>query len=356
MREASSLMTNRAAAGAVAETIFGRRQFLFFGGALHSRGPEPAAGNWLSFSRLAMACRFEVVTSPQDECGVLAAQECLDEVDRIESVLSIFRPASEATLLNCAAMRPVQVSPQLYALLQFCQRLHHETEGAFDIATGALSKCWGFQERQPRVPSPELLSSARECSGFHLLSLRPDCCVVPRSPGVRVDFGAVGKGYALDRGALKMRARGIGTALLSAGHSSVLALGAGPGGAGWLVGLRHPVWKGQRLGIVRLRSCAMGTSGQEEQWFEADGQRYGHILDPRTGFPPHDVLSVTVIADSAARADALATAFFVGGPDLARRYCAHHDGVIAVMLLERDLFHPLVIGSNDQAAVEIIYA
>jgi len=98
----------------------------------------------------------------------------------------------------------------------------------------------------------------------------------------------------------------------------------------------------------------MGTSGQEEQWFETDGQRYGHILDPGTGFPAKDMASVSVIADSAARADALATAFFVGGPELAKRYCSKHTGVIAILLPADDLSHALVIGSSDRATVETV--
>jgi thiamine biosynthesis lipoprotein len=98
----------------------------------------------------------------------------------------------------------------------------------------------------------------------------------------------------------------------------------------------------------------MATSSQEEQWFEESGERYGHILDPQTGFPPTRVRSVSVIADSAARADALATAFFVGGPELAARYCSKHKGVTAVMLLARDLSNPIVFGSCDQAIVEVV--
>ncbi len=340
-----------------ASITLNRRQFLSFAGFRQSEGEQPpAAGNWLTLSRRAMACLFEVVSDVNDDSGVQAATECLNEVDRLESMLSILRPASETNLLNCGADKyPVPVSTEFFALLEFCERLHHETEGAFDITTGALSKCWGFQEGKPGIPLAEPLSSARLRTGFQHISLGEDCTVTLHAPGVRIDFGGVGKGYALDRGAGKMRAHGIEKALLSAGHSSVLALGAGSDGSGWLIGLRHPVWKSLRYGTVRLRSCAMGTSGQEEQCFEAGGRRYGHIIDPRTGLPPRGVLSVSVIADSAAYADALATAFFVGGPELAQRYCGQHPGVIAVMLLERDLFHPLVFGSNEQATVEITH-
>ncbi len=334
--------------------ILNRRQLLSLDNAwLSDRPSEPKADDWIRISRQAMACRFEVVVASEGDQGILAAQECLDEVDRLESILTVFRPASEASLLNReAGLQPVSVGVELYELLQFCQRMHRETEGAFDITTGALSECWGFKERKPRVPAPEVLEAARERVGFHLVSLGQDRTVSFHSRGLQINFGGVGKGYALDRGASSLRKRGIGIAMLSSGFSSVLALGDGPEGAGWLVGLRHPVFKDRRMGAVRLRSCGMATSGQEEQGFEVDGQHYGHILDPRTGFPAGRVASVSVIADSAARADSLSTAFFIGGTELAKRYCDQHEGVVAIVLEAHDLSHPIVIGSRDRVSVE----
>jgi FAD:protein FMN transferase len=333
-----------------------RRQLLSFASTGHSdQRPKPRADNWLNLSRMAMACRFEVIVDSDDGHAVRAAAECLNEVDRLESILSIFRPTSEASRLNReAAIEPVPVGPELFELLQLCARFYEETEGAFDITTGSLSECWGFQQRMPKLPSAEKLATAQKYVSAQLVSLGTGGGVSFDSPGVRINLGGVGKGYALDRGAARISAHGIETALLSAGFSSVLALGAGPDGNGWHVGLRHPVFKDKRLAKVRLRSCAMGTSGQEEQWFEADGKRYGHILDPQTGFPPTRVRSVSVIADSAARADALATAFVVGGPELAARYCSIHQNVVVVMLLARDLSHPTVFGSCDHAIVEIV--
>jgi thiamine biosynthesis lipoprotein len=332
-----------------------RRQLLSFRGIGNSNERSvTAAGSWVTLSRRAMACNFRVIVDSGNWRAVRAATESLDEVDRLESILSIFQPSSEASRINReAAMGPVPVGPELIELLQLCKRLHEESEGAFDITTGALTECWGFQERSPRLPAVEILTSARRCVGAELISLGTDDSVSFSFPGVRINFGGVGKGYALDRGAAKIAAHGIEMALLSAGYSSVLALGAGPEGDGWHVGLRHPVYTGRRMASVRLHSCAMGTSGQEEQWFEESGKRYGHILDPQTGFPPTRVKSVSVITDSAARADALATAFFVAGPELAERYCSAHEGTVAVMLLEHDLSRPVVIGSCDRATVEV---
>ena len=133
--------------------------------------------------------------------------------------------------------------------------------------------------------------------------------------GVEVNFGAIGKGYALDRMGVLLRARGARRALLSAGHSSVLAIGGK--GRGWPVDLR-PRLASRRVGRLWIKNGAVGTSGAGEQFVEIDGQRYGHVIDPRTGRPADGVLGASVITGDAATADALSTAFLIGGPDLAR--------------------------------------
>ncbi len=336
-------------------SVINRRQLLSLrGNGLSEPKREEPVDDWVGISHSAMACTFEAIVATSGDRGIAAAQACFDEVDRLESIFSVFNPSGELSHLNRgAAAYAVQVGPELFHLLQFCRSIHAETEGAFDVTTGLLSRCWGFHERKPHFPERQSLATALRSVGFHRVSLGPDCYVSFGSSELRINLGGIGKGYALDCGAANLRTFGMETALLSAGFSSILALGSGLDGAGWLVGIRHPVFKDKRLGTIRLRSCALGTSGQEEQSFEVNGQRYGHILDPRSGFPPIGTLSVTVVADSAARADALATAFFVGGPELANRYCAIHEDVLAILLLERDLSRPIVIGSSNQAIVEL---
>ena len=301
-----------------------------------------------------MACDFRVIVGTRNVRAVRAATACLDEVDRLESILSIFRTGSEASLINReAAIRPVSACAELVDLLRLCQQVNEETEGAFDITTGALTECWGFQERNPKLPTGPALGSARERVDATQISIRVDNAVSFATPGMHINFGAIGKGYALDRGAQVMVEHRIDNVLLSAGYSSVKALGAGPEGDGWPVGLRHPLTKDQRIASVRLSYCAMGTSSQEEQWFENGGRRYGHILDPRTGYPATAVETVSVVADSAALADALATAFFVGGPELAERYCEKHEGTVAIILLPAPSTFPVVFGTRDGIMVEL---
>jgi thiamine biosynthesis lipoprotein len=214
-----------------------------------------------------------------------------------------------------------------------------------------LSRCWGFLRRQGRIPEPDEIEEARALvGGDKLLFDRESRAVCFTRPGVEINLGSVGKGYALDRIAEMMRRR-VRAALLSAGSSSIRAIGGVNGG--WTVGVRHPVHKEKRLAVARLRDAALSTSGAEEQYFEYGGKRYGHIIDPRTGWPADATASVTVIAPSAAVSDALATAFYVGGPELAGDYCNAHSDVL-VLMLESGADRPIVFGANNQCEVEII--
>ena len=329
--------------------MYERREFL----KLAPRRAATPEVYWLHVSRTAMACRFEVTLPHTAQAGVRAASAALDEVARLEQQLTVFRLDSEISRINQrAATEAVPVEPALFDLLRRCQELARVTAGAFDITAGPLSRCWGFLRREGRIPTPEEIEAARACVGSDKLLLDAETrtiCFV--QPGVEINLGSVGKGYALDCVVGHLRGA-VATALLSAGSSSMRALGNGERGAGWTVGIRHPRRLQQRLAVLRLRNAALATSGSEEQFFEHAGQRYGHIIDPRTGWPADGVAGVTVIAASAAEADALATAFYVGGRALAESYCAAHPGTLAV-LLERDAEQPSVIGQNTRCEVTI---
>jgi thiamine biosynthesis lipoprotein len=285
-----------------------RRNFLNF-----VRQGTPAIDPcWLHVNRTAMACKFEITLSMSAESGVVVASSALDEIDRLEAQLSVFRETSEVSLINQrAADEPVQIEKSLFDLLQRSQSIYEETDGAFDITSNPLTRCWGFLKREGRIPARAEIETARLNVGSDKF--------FPQLP----------------------------SALLNAGASSMVALGKGERGEGWMVGLRHPRSKLRRLGVVYLTDCALATSGSEEQFFEYKSVRYGHIIDPRTGWPAKSVTSVSVVTDSGALSDALATAFYVGGRELAERYCATHPEVLAIML-ESSATSPVVIGSHSR--------
>lgn len=307
---------------------------------------------WLRVHRTVMACRFEVTLRQQDARWLDAARAALDEADRVEALLTAFRPSSEISRVNREAFAGAAgVDEELWALLQQCAGLHAATAGAFDITTTPLSRCWGFFRREGRVPSPADIESARSLVGMSGVRFDETALQIRfERPGMELNLGAIGKGYALDRMAGLLGRRGVGCALLSAGSSSVLAIGAPAGG--WPIDLRSPQVTRQRLARAHLRDGALGTSGPGEQFVVADGVRYGHVIDPRSGWPARGVLSASVIAGGAARADALSTAFFVGGPALAEQYCRAHPDTLALVTLDDGTGRPRVFGSYAGAALE----
>jgi thiamine biosynthesis lipoprotein len=328
-----------------------RRSFLNF---IDGNKPEPV-GWWLHVNRTAMACRFEVTLPMNDQAGIAVATEALNQIDKLEEQLSVFRETSEVSGLNKnAGTKAVPVEDSLFDLLTLCKKLHRDTDGTFDITSGPLTRCWGFLKREGRVPSTDEIESARLLVNSKQMLLDVETQTVRfLRPGMEVNLGSIGKGFALDRVAASIRDR-VRVALLNAGASSISAIGAGNRDQGWIVGLRHPRRKDERLATLKVRDCALSTSGSEEQFFEHDGRRFGHIIDPRSGWPAQDVTSVSVVARLAAISDALATAFYIGGRELAKRFCISHPEVLVIML-ERGLETPVVIGSHGGCQIESIF-
>jgi thiamine biosynthesis lipoprotein len=281
-----------------------------------------------------MGGRIEVVFPAEYRPQIEDVQRALDEVRRLEGLMNYFDPASRITQINRdGAECPVPVEPELFGLLTRCRKLWEETGGAFDAAAGSLWKCWGFHRRQGRLPPPGDLDEARQRSGFHLVVLDDARRqVLLDRPGVELNLGSIGKGFALDRAAGMLQNAGFERVLLNAGSSSVLACGhPSHDGAGWRVSVRHPLRLESNLLMLRLENLAMATSGIEEQYFEVGGRRYGHIIDPRSGEPVLHHLSATALAPDAATADGLATAFFVMSLEEIEQYCESRPKIGAIV-------------------------
>jgi thiamine biosynthesis lipoprotein len=310
--------------------------------------PEPVAE--VALLRLgwrAMACGFEIVLPFETPDAMQAGQEAFDLLDALEDQLTVYRDTSEMCRVNRLAWkRPVRVEAGLFGLLAQAAQIHQESDGAFDVTAGALIKAWGFFRGPRRVPSEIERAEALARVGMRHVELDPTRRTVRfHRPGLEVNLGSIGKGYALDRmGDLLVRRRNLPAVLLHGGSSSVYARGDPHGdGKGWRVRIRHP-WTPERfLAEVWLRDRSLGTSAATFQYLEHEGRKLGHILDPRTGWPASGVASVSVVAPTGAEADALSTAFYVGGLDVARRYCAAHPGVGAIVLPEGSA-HPVVVG------------
>ncbi len=299
---------------------------------------DPGDLTLIRVSRRAMATTFEVALPFGTPDAIPAAEDALDLIDALEDQLTAYRDHSEVCRLNAAAAAgPVVVARNLFDLLAFAAALTNETAGAFDCATGTLIKAWGFFKRQGRVPPPEELADARAKSGMRHVVLNAEARTVKyRRAGLEVNFGGIGKGYALDLAADLLRNKwGVTSALLHGGGSSVRAIGAPPGRPrGWAVAVRHPWDETRTLGTVWLTDQGFGTSAATFQYFEYNGRKLGHLLDPRTGWPAAGTASASVVAPTAAAADALSTAFFVLGAAGAEAYCTPRPHLGAVVLPE----------------------
>jgi FAD:protein FMN transferase len=284
----------------------------------------------------AMACPFgfELWGSDPDHLQAVV-EEATEALDGLEQQLSAYVPTSDICWLNAVASQaPTRVDPELFDLLTLAARLHQETGGAFDITAGPLIRCWGFFQRAGAVPEPSTLAEARERVGMEHLSLDPEeRTVFFERPGIEINLGAIGKGYALRRLLELIQRYEVEAALLHSGASTIAAFDERPDGQPWRVGLLQPD-SGRRFGSVALREGGFSTSGQFEQSFVQEGRRFGHILDPRSGEPAAGVACAWVQAPDPAEADALSTALFVLGSEGARRYCEEHPSVAAYLLLE----------------------
>jgi thiamine biosynthesis lipoprotein len=282
------------------------------------------------FPHQAMATTFEIVVQYEDKSYARgAAKAAFDELDRIEGELSRYIETSDvARLNNLPAARPLLLGLDTFECLKISAEIHVATAGAFDVTVGFLVDCWRDKEKKPRTPSPQELEFAREHTGMHrLLFDEATHAVALTDSPVRVDLGGVGKGYGVDRMAEMLREWSIDRALIHGGFSSVLALDAPEGAAGWPVTLSHPADRSRTLARLQLERIAVSGSGLEK------GR---HIIDPRSGRPAEGKIAAWSIAPDAARADCLSTAFMVMTGEEVTDYCADRPAMRGLIIVPAD--------------------
>ena len=270
----------------------------------------------------AMATRFELVLHGENAVYLRAAGEAaLDEIKRLEAQLSFYRSTSDVSKINThAARKPVQVEPRLFELLTVAKELYQQTEGAFDVTIGPLMKCWGFVNGTGHFPSENALEEAQSKTGMHLVHLDPQRRTVAfERPGVQIDLGGIGKGYAIDEAIASLVEDGIASALLHGGTSTIYALGQPPEGHAWKAvvpapGL-HPTYPDGEdvLAVVSLKNESLSLSAPSGKSFVQSNKEYGHVIDPRSGFPVEGAALTAVVATRATKSDALSTALLVQG-------------------------------------------
>jgi FAD:protein FMN transferase len=262
--------------------------------------------------------------------GEQAIDAVMDEMRHIDESMSVYKPTSEVSKVNdLAAKQAVKISPELFKLLTTALEYSRITEGAFDITYASVGYMYDFRER--KRPSEQQIQAALPAVNYrHVLLDAAHSTVRFSQPGVRIDLGGIAKGYSVDRGIEILQARGFTHALVNAGGDSRVI--GDRFGKPWIIGIRHPDHADQVITRVPLTDRAFSTSGDYERYFDEDGVRYHHIIDPHTGHSASKVRSATVMASTATRTDGLSKTAFVLGPDEAMRIYNQLDDVDAILV------------------------
>ncbi len=273
-----------------------------------------------------------IVTADSAAVADLAYRSLL-EFHRVDSLMSNWTRTSEVARINRnAATVEVTVGPEVAAVLTLAGRVTRESDGAMDITVEPLVRAWGFLGGQRRVPTQSEIDAALECVGPEKVRFDSKKRTLRfTDPCTKIDLGGIAKGYGVDRVAEGLRRAGIADALIDL-SGNMVALGNAAGKNGWSVGIRDPSGTRPYLGTIRMHGDAISTSGSYEQFVDVDGKRYGHIIDPRTGWPASGVVSVTVVAATAMTCDAWDTGLFVLGAEKARAVAKAHEEFAVVVV------------------------
>ncbi len=286
------------------------------------RRPEEVAG-MVSHQRILMGTVVEVVARGDDrdilEPAVAAA---FAEMARIEALMG---PAADSEVSRLSrSVSGTEVTAETAEVIELGLRMAEKSRGAFDLTLGRLKTLWAVESDQPRVPTAAEIGMALAGTGPQALHLEGRF-VHKGTPTLVVDLGGIAKGYAIDRAVEVLRQAGVDSASVNAGGDIGLLGDRGDGP--WRIGIQHPRRPGSLLAVIEVAGRAIVTSGDYERYFERDGHRYHHLFDPATGYPAAGCQSVTVLAASAAEADALATAAFVLGPEKGLAFLQAQAGV-----------------------------
>ena len=265
-----------------------------------------------------MGSRFEITVVAKDS---IEANDYIDaavvEITRIEKLISSWDPASQTSEINRnAGIKPVKVDEELYNLIGRSVEISKLTDGAFDISFASMDKIWKFDGSMPQMPSKEAIKQSVSKVGYQNIILDPEnLTVFLKLEGMKIGFGAIGKGYAADKAKKLLIEKGVSGGIINA-SGDMNTWGTQPDGEFWKVAITNPMDKNKAFALLPLNENAVVTSGNYEKYVTFNNIRYTHIIDPRTGYPATGIISATVFAPKAEIADALATSIFVMGKDV----------------------------------------
>jgi thiamine biosynthesis lipoprotein len=263
-----------------------------------------------------MGSRFEITTTAISQTTAdQAVQKAIEEISRIEQVLSEWSDTTQTGRINAlAGIRPVKADSELIQLINRCRKISELTGGAFDISFASMDKIWKFDRTERPLPDSAIVREARKLIDYRKIAINTEASTVylPEK-GMRIGFGAIGKGYAANRAMLVLKKiPGVKGGVINA-SGDIMVWGDNQKPGGWSIQIAHPEKPGQSIGSLRINNMSVVTSGDYEKYFTSNDIRYSHIINPTTGYPVTEIKSATIISPDAELSDALATSVCVLG-------------------------------------------
>ena len=288
-----------------------------------------------------MGSRFDIsviATSEQDANNYIDL--AIAEIERIENLISSWNGHSETSKINQnAGIKPVKVSAELFDFINRSLQISKITEGAFDISYASMDNIWKFDGSMTKMPSAEAIKKSVEKVGYHNIVLDYNKqTVFLKVKGMKIGFGAIGKGYAADMAKKLLQNRGVKAGLINA-SGDLNCWGKQPDGISWKVGITNPLNKNKMYSWFDLDNQAVVTSGNYEKFVQFDEKKYSHIINPKTGYPANGIISATVFAPKAELADALATSVFVIGTSVGIDMINQIKGVECIIIDDENKVH-----------------
>jgi thiamine biosynthesis lipoprotein len=265
-----------------------------------------------------MGSRFDITVVANDSLqGHIYINDAIEEISRIERLISSWDAKSQTSEINRnAGIKAVKVDKELFDLIERSIAISKMTDGAFDITYASMDKIWKYDGSMTQMPSEDAIKVSVAKIGYeHIILNEEELTVFLKLEGMKIGFGAIGKGYAADKAKELLMTKGVPSGIINA-SGDMNTWGLQPNGEQWKVAITNPMDKSKAYGLLPISDGAVVTSGNYEKFVEFNNVRYSHIIDPRTGYPATGIISVTVFAPKAELADALATSVFVMGKDV----------------------------------------
>ena len=289
-----------------------------------------------------MGNRFELTVVAHDEAWAHECiEEAIEEIRRIEKLLTTFYENSQTNLINRnAGIAPIRVDKEVFELIKRSKRISDITQGAFDITYGSIDKTlWNFDKNMQALPDSKTAKQLVSLINYRNVILDDGACTVfLKEKGMRIGFGGIGKGYAAERAKLLLQQKGVQSGIVNAA-GDLTAWGKQPNGKPWTIGIADPNNIQHPFSYLNISDSAIATSGNYEKFVMIDGKKYSHTIDPKTGLPVRGIKSVTIICVNAEIADAMATPVMIMGIKVGLDLINQMKGIACIMVDDHNKIH-----------------